>query len=99
MPPRRTPAGRGAPMRTAEITATVDNRGTPCAVGLIRAAEQIRMLGPGQVLQILTRDRFAPMEVPLWAERDGHTVTAVEQVGRWPRKHFRFLITARPDPR
>lgn len=72
----------------------LDNRSTPCAVGLIRAAEQIRGLKAGQVLEILSRDRFAPMEVPLWAERDGHEVVHVEKVGRWPRTHFRFRIRA-----
>lgn len=34
------------------------------------------------------------MEVPLWAERDGHTVQSVEKVGRWPRAFFRFHILA-----
>lgn len=73
----------------------LDNRRTPCAVGLIRAAEQIRGLHPGQVLEIRSRDRFAPMEVPLWAAREGHRVEGVESVGRWPRKYVRFRIRAR----
>lgn len=79
---------------TTKPDLVLDNRSTPCAVGLIRAAEQIRSLAPGQVLEILSRDRFAPMEVPLWAERDGHTVQSVEKVGRWPRAFFRFHILA-----
>lgn len=83
------------PTPTTETALLLDNRSTPCAVGLIRAATEIRALEGGQVLEIWSRDRFAPMEVPLWARRDGHTVETHEEVGRWPRKYFRFRIRAR----
>lgn len=87
----------GATDERSTLTSDVvlDNRSTPCAVGLIRAAESVRALAPGQVLEILSRDRFAPMEVPLWAERDGHQVQSTEELGRWPRKYYRFRIRAR----
>ena len=70
----------------------LDNRSTPCAVGLIRAARRANEMEVGDVLEILSRDRFAPMEIPLWANTDGHLVASQERVGRWPRRHWRFRI-------
>lgn len=76
------------------ITASVllDNRRTPCAVGLIRAARTMRDLPTGTVLEIWSRDRFAPMEIPIWAERDGHRVVSQGQAGHWPNRHYVFEV-------
>lgn len=70
----------------------LDNRATPCAVGLIKAARRIREIRSGQILEIWTRDRFAPMEIPLWAERDGYEVVGQERAGAWPRKYWIFRV-------
>lgn len=71
----------------------LDNRRTPCAVGLIRAAQRMGELPPGTVLQIWSKDRFAPIEIPLWAEYDGHVVTRSDKGGTWPFRYFVFDIT------
>lgn len=76
----------------SEAPTLLDNRATPCAVGLIRAATAMRTLPPGARLEVWSRDRFAPMEVPLWAERDGHTVLVHERAGSWPRRFWRFVV-------
>lgn len=76
----------------AAPVAVLDNRSAPCAIGLIRAAERVHALAPGEELELLSRDRFAPMEVPLWAERDGHAVLTQERGGWWPRRYWRFRI-------
>ena len=68
-------------------TVLLDNRGTPCAVGLIRAARAIRSLQTGDVLEIWTRDRVAPVEIPVWVERDGHHLVHQGRASRWPRGH------------
>lgn len=76
----------------------LDNRHTPCAVGLIRAAERIRELAPGTVMQIWSRDHFAPMEIPIWASRDGHHVEARGRAGKRPFRYFVFDVT-KGEPR
>ncbi len=81
----------------APPAAVLDNRSAPCAIGLIRAAERVRALAPGEELEVLSRDRFAPYEVPLWAERDGHVLLDQERAGLWPRRYWRFRIR-RGDP-
>lgn len=70
----------------------LDNRRTPCAVGLIRAARAIRILPPGTLLEIWTRDRVAPVEIPVWAERDGHEVVRQERQGTWPLRYWVFEV-------
>jgi TusA-related sulfurtransferase len=79
---------------TESATARVllDNRRTPCAVGLIKAARTMKDLPAGTVLEIWSRDRFAPMEIPIWASRDGHRLLRRGRGGRWPRRHFVFEV-------
>jgi TusA-related sulfurtransferase len=71
----------------------LDNRQTPRAVGLTRAATRMRELSPGALLEIWSRDHFAPMEIPLWAERDGYKVVIRSRAGAWPRRYHVFVIT------
>lgn len=71
----------------------LDNRRTPCAVGLIRAAQHMRDLAPGTILEIWSRDHFAPMEIPMWAERDGHVALDRGRAGAWPFRYFIFEVT------
>lgn len=78
---------------TATVT-VLDNRSTPCAVGLIRAAGVMAKVSPGQVLEIQTRDRFAPVEIPLWASRSGHENRAVRRAGIWPLRYWVFSVVA-----
>lgn len=73
-------------------TTVLDNRRTPCAVGLIRAARVIRALPPGALLEIWTRDRVAPVEIPVWVERDGHEVLRQERQGSWPGRYWVFEV-------
>lgn len=70
----------------------LDNRSAPCAVGLIQAARTMETVPAGAVLEIWSRDQFAPFEVPIWATNQGHAVEVAEQTGRWPRRYWRFLI-------
>ena len=70
----------------------LDNRRTPCAVGLIRAAHVIRELPVATVLEIWSRDHFAPMEIPIWAERDGHEVRDLGMQGHWGARYYVFEV-------
>lgn len=84
-----------APERTStgELRVLLDNRRTPCAVGLIKAARTMAELPDGAVLEIWSKDRFAPMEIPIWARADGHAVTELGMQGAWPNRHYVFEVT------
>jgi TusA-related sulfurtransferase len=77
---------------SATADTLLDNRATPCAVGLIRAAERMASMPPGSTLEIWSRDHFAPMEIPLWAAHDGYDVLTHRRAGRWPRRFHTFLV-------
>lgn len=76
-------------------TVTVlDNRRTPCAVGLIRATGVMAKVPPGEVLEIHTRDRFASVEIPLWATRSGHSEPSIRREGSWPFRYWVFSVVS-----
>lgn len=87
-----TASAPSGPCVDAPVVVVLDNRRAPCAVGLIRAAHRIDELDPGTVLEIWSRDRFAPVEIPLWAEREGHLLLGRGTAGWWPRRHYRFAV-------
>lgn len=89
----------GHPGESAEPRVLLDNRSTPCAVGLIKAARTMAGLPVGTVLEIWSRDRFAPMEIPIWAESDGHEVHALGMQGQWPNRHYVFEVKKVADRR
>lgn len=90
-----TPPEPAAASATAAQKVTVlDNRRTPCAVGLIRATGVMAKVPLGEVLEIHTRDRFAPMEIPLWATRSGHSALASRKEGSWPFRYWVFSVVS-----
>ncbi|WP_308789424.1 sulfurtransferase TusA family protein [Thermus composti] len=70
----------------------LDNRGTPCALGLIRASEAMEALPRGAVLEIFSKDVYAPYEVPTWAGKYGYRILKHERRGVFPFRYHRFLV-------
>lgn len=81
------------PPVTPAVT-VLDNRRTPCAVGLIRATGVMAKVPTGDVLEIHSRDRFAPVEIPLWARRSGHSEPTMSKAGSWPFRYWVFLVVS-----
>lgn len=83
------------PANTTEVgedTIFLDNRSVQCAVGIIKLARSLQSLPPGTLVEVWSRDRFAPYEIPIRVNNDGHALLEQEQAGTWPRKYWRFLI-------
>lgn len=70
----------------------LDNRKTPCALGLFRAKEVMDTLPSGVVLELLSRDIYAPYEVPAWATKYGYRLLKHEKHGLFPFRYHRFLL-------
>lgn len=90
-----TEAGPGPATSTEPDAVVLDNRGVPCATGLLRVRDTIAQLDDGQLLDVRSRDRFAPVEIPLWAERAGHEVISITSSRRWLRQTHRIVLRRR----
>lgn len=70
----------------------LDNRRTSCSLGLLRVKEKLAGIPLGDILEVTTRDRFAPYEVPAWVEREGLELAYRQSQGFWLFASHRFGI-------
>lgn len=86
MKPRVKPQSDAARPGAAGAAGTVhklDNRGSPCSLGLLRVKQRLADMPLGDVLEVVTRDRFAPYEVPAWVDRQGLQLVSLVRSGFW----------------
>lgn len=55
-----------------ETDETVDARNLMCPMPVLAATKAMRLLEPGQVLEILATDKGALSDIPAWADDNGH---------------------------
>ncbi|MBI4259742.1 MAG: sulfurtransferase TusA family protein [Actinobacteria bacterium] len=73
---------------TAQRTVTLDVRGQSCPMPVVRAAQAIRDLAAGDVLEILSTDRGSWSDIPTWAGTTGNELLErAEEDGV-----FRYLV-------
>lgn len=93
---KQTPAEQTAVEHTAARTGgqlhRLDNRGSPCSLGLIRVKQRLSEIDLGDSLEVKTRDRFAAYEVPVWVERNGLELTSLTRGGLWLFATITFRI-------
>lgn len=70
---------------------SLDNRGKSCA-GFVHIQRALDAMHTGEVLELLSNDRFSWWELPAWLERHAHPLIHSEQAGRLWWKSYRFLI-------
>lgn len=61
----------------------LDNRNVACSLGLVRVRQKLSEVALGDMLEVRTRDRFAPYEVPAWVERVGLEMAFQRRIGFW----------------
>jgi TusA-related sulfurtransferase len=67
---------------------TVDARGLRCPLPLVRARDEMDLLEPGEILEVLATDPGAEHDLRSWSRRKGHAlVSTAEAAGV-----YRFLI-------
>ena len=62
------------------MTTTLDCRGRPCPMPVIELAKAISTVQPGDMLEVLSDDPAAAVDIPAWCRMRGH-----EYVGSEPR--------------
>ena len=69
-------------------TTTLDVRNQSCPLPIVRAAQAIREIGTGDLLEVIATDRGALSDVPSWCTTTGNELLEKgEEDGE-----FRFLI-------
>lgn len=72
-----------------EITKTIDELGEVCPVPDVDAKRAWKKMNPGEVLAILVDYPLSKERIPANAEKSGHKVLAVEEIGT---SEWRILI-------
>ncbi|MFA5593850.1 MAG: sulfurtransferase TusA family protein [Trueperaceae bacterium] len=70
----------------------LDNRNVTCSMGLVRVRQKLSEVPVGDLLEVRTRDRFAPYEVPAWVERVGLEMAYQRRKGFWLFATYVFCI-------
>jgi tRNA 2-thiouridine synthesizing protein A len=59
----------------------LDTVGLYCPVPIIRTAERVKRMEPGQVLEVLSDDRVILIDMPSWCRSHGHDYLGWRQQG------------------
>jgi tRNA 2-thiouridine synthesizing protein A len=60
-------------------THTVDARGLPCPLPLVRLAAAVRMLAPGARVRLLGTDAALPTDLAAWCDATGHRLLSLRE--------------------
>jgi len=59
-----------------EISQTLDVRGQSCPLPIVRAAQAIKALSPGQLLEVLATDPGSVQDFRAWSRSTGNDLVA-----------------------
>ena len=71
---------------------TVDTSGSCCPVPIVETNRAIKTLQAGDVLEVISTDIGARMDIPVWCARTGHALIKTDDQGG----SFHFYIRHRP---
>jgi len=60
---------------------SLDCIGLYCPMPLIKTAEKIKQLKPGEVLEVVADDKGIKLDMPAWCETTGHEFLGVDEEG------------------
>ena len=58
---------------------SLDCMGLYCPMPIIKTAEKIKELKPGEVLEVVADDRGIKQDMPAWCQATGHEFLGVEE--------------------
>ena len=79
---------------SSKPTRTIDTSGQCCPVPMVETNRTIKIMQPGDVLEVISTDIGSRMDIPAWCERTGHELLRVEEEG----KTYRFYVRKRGRP-
>ena len=76
-----------------EADRRLDTVGLYCPVPIIRTAEMIRRIDPGQILEIVSDDRVILIDMPAWCRSTGNDFLGSRREG----EEYYLYIRKRPE--
>jgi tRNA 2-thiouridine synthesizing protein A len=73
---------------TLQITARVDARGLTCPMPIVKTAQAIKGLAPGEILEVLATDAGSVKDFPAWSRTTGHELIEASRDG----PEYRFVV-------
>jgi tRNA 2-thiouridine synthesizing protein A len=73
---------------TLQITARVDARGLTCPMPIVKTAQAIKGLAPGEILEVLATDAGSVKDFPAWSRTTGHELIEASTDG----PEYRFVV-------
>jgi len=61
--------------------ATLDCVGLYCPMPIVKAAQKIKEMKPGEVLEVLADDKGIKLDMPAWCQTTGNECLAIEENG------------------
>ncbi len=68
-------------MAELEIAETLDCKGLQCPLPVIKTAQAVKKLAPGQVLELLATDPGVEPDMKAWSSRTGNELLGIRQEG------------------
>ena len=64
-----------------EKDATLDCKGFSCPMPIVKLAQKMKEIQPGQILELLADDVGSKVDVPAWCKRTGNEYLGMEEEG------------------
>lgn len=73
---------------TVTVARTIDCKGLSCPLPIVKTAQALRQLGPGDVLEVLATDPGSVKDFAAWSKATGNALIETAKDG----SVFRFVI-------
>ena len=74
---------------TTAADATLDCVGLYCPMPVVQAAQKLKGMAPGQVLEIIADDPGAKSDIPAWCQATGNEFLGLVEEGKESRLYVR----------
>jgi tRNA 2-thiouridine synthesizing protein A len=75
-------------MSTEAVSSTVDARGLSCPMPIVKAAQWVKTVAPGELVEVLATDPGSVKDFAAWSRSTGHALVSQRQEGNV----FHFII-------
>lgn len=71
------------------VTTTLDTSGKCCPMPMVETTKAIKVLAPGDVLEIIATDVGTRKDIPSWCQRSGNALLSMTESGSVLRYYVR----------